>query len=151
MGFLFTWILLAFLITRFSVLRSGLRTPQRQSPLFVPSSRAQAPKRRLFESARARVCACYIGLLTRLQSCVAPTPHFMYSVYCGFSWPNVSCRPVQMVALPSTEGHVGLQEAVGTHGAMKCIFEGQVLQKDAVCVSLYKRAFPVWPATDVFT
>ena len=31
------------------------------------------------------------------------------------------------------------------HGALKAVFDGPVTQQDAVCMSLYKRAFPVWP------
>lgn len=38
-----------------------------------------------------------------------------------------------------------LQEPIGTHGAMKCMFDGVVQQRDAVCASLFKRSFPVWP------
>jgi len=38
-----------------------------------------------------------------------------------------------------------VREPVGTHGSFKAVFDGQVGQQDAVCLSLYKRACPPWP------
>lgn len=35
-----------------------------------------------------------------------------------------------------------IDEAVGTHGLMKCSFSGFVKQNDTICMSLYKRQFP---------
>ncbi|KAI3432659.1 hypothetical protein D9Q98_004203 [Chlorella vulgaris] len=53
-------------------------------------------------------------------------------------------RPVEVWTKGGRRGRI--REPVGTHGAMKCIFDGNLSQQDAVMMSLYKRVFPKWPA-----
>jgi len=31
---------------------------------------------------------------------------------------------------------------------MKCYFDGAIMQHDTICLSLYKRSFPKWGATN---
>ncbi|CAH2036277.1 unnamed protein product [Thlaspi arvense] len=52
-------------------------------------------------------------------------------------------KPVEVWSKCGRRGRV--KEPVGTHGAMKCVFNGVVQQHDVVCMNLYKRAYPKWP------
>ncbi|XP_039055690.1 pre-rRNA-processing protein TSR1 homolog [Hibiscus syriacus] len=52
-------------------------------------------------------------------------------------------KPVEVWTKCGRRGRV--KEPVGTHGSMKCIFNGGLQQHDTVCLSLYKRAYPKWP------
>ncbi|XP_031254615.1 pre-rRNA-processing protein TSR1 homolog isoform X2 [Pistacia vera] len=52
-------------------------------------------------------------------------------------------KPVEVWTKNGRRGRV--KEPVGTHGAMKCVFNGVPQQHDTVCMSLYKRAYPKWP------
>ncbi|KAL6574371.1 hypothetical protein OROHE_001275 [Orobanche hederae] len=52
-------------------------------------------------------------------------------------------KPVEVHTKLGKRGRV--KEPLGTHGAMKCVFNGVVQQNDVVCMDLWKRAYPKWP------
>lgn len=52
-------------------------------------------------------------------------------------------KPVEVWSKCGRRGRI--REPVGTHGAMKCIFNGVLQQHDTVCMSLFKRTYPKWP------
>lgn len=55
-------------------------------------------------------------------------------------------KPIEMWTRHGRSGHI--LESKGTHGRMKCIFDGVLQQNDTVCMSLYARQFPPWPYAD---
>uniref|UniRef100_A0A452GG56 Pre-rRNA-processing protein TSR1 homolog n=1 Tax=Gopherus agassizii TaxID=38772 RepID=A0A452GG56_9SAUR len=51
-------------------------------------------------------------------------------------------KPVQLRTKWGHRGHI--TELLGTHGHMKCHFDGQLKSQDTVLLNLYKHVFPKW-------
>jgi len=51
-------------------------------------------------------------------------------------------KPIELWTKEGLHGHI--LEPRGTHGLFKCVFNGIVQSHDSICMSIYKRQFPVW-------
>ncbi|KAJ8918434.1 hypothetical protein NQ315_008131 [Exocentrus adspersus] len=56
-------------------------------------------------------------------------------------------KPCKLRTKMGRTGHI--KEPLGTHGHMKCVFDGQLKSQDTVLLHLYKRVFPKWTYEDL--
>ncbi|KAG5893678.1 hypothetical protein JTB14_021974 [Gonioctena quinquepunctata] len=56
-------------------------------------------------------------------------------------------KPCKLRTKMGRSGHI--KETLGTHGHMKCQFDGQLKSQDTVLLNLYKRVFPKWTYEDL--
>ncbi|XP_018570304.1 pre-rRNA-processing protein TSR1 homolog [Anoplophora glabripennis] len=56
-------------------------------------------------------------------------------------------KPCKLRTKMGRTGHI--KEPLGTHGHMKCVFDGQLTSQDTVLLNLYKRVFPKWTYEDL--
>jgi hypothetical protein len=55
-------------------------------------------------------------------------------------------KPIELWTKTGRAGHI--IESLGTHGRMRCAFDGVVQANDTICLSLYARQYPPWPVSD---
>lgn len=80
------------------------------------------------------------GYPLRVNKCKA-TVRFMFFNPDDVRW----FKPLELWTRHGRRGRI--VEPLGTHGAMKCVFDAPIQQQDAVCVSLFKRIFPKFPSS----